>query len=74
MLRYHMKINYKPVILFLKKDQLFLLELDLVFKASNIKSFEAITQADVIIYDSLVNEELLKIQKIVIKIFGVKQK
>ena len=71
-----MEINYKPSNFVFEKGSVILAgagpgSLEQV----TLKVYVAITQADVIIYDSLVNEELLKnTKKSVIKIFGGKTK
>ena len=71
-----MKINYKPCNFVFEKGSVILAGAGPgCLTQVTLKVFEAITQADVIIYDSLVNEELLKnTKKSVIKIFGGKTK
>ena len=71
-----MKINYKPSNVIFEKGSVILAgagpgSLEQV----TLKVYEAVSKADVIIYDSLVNENILKnSNKSVVKIFGGKTK
>ena len=72
MLRYHMKINYKLPIIDFKAGTVILAgagpgNVELI----TIKVYQAIKQADIIIYDALVNKDILKKSKKTSKhIFG----
>ena len=71
-----MKINYKPCNFVFEKGSVILAGAGPgCLKQVTLKVYEAIIQADVIIYDSLVNKRILKnTKKSVIKIFGGKTK